>query len=84
VQKYVVDGGISLNFPVVDTVLWRMAAVEGTEEKHSVEAMAESIPEKHPLQNRWALWYFKSDKNKDWKDNLKLVISFDTVEEFWS
>ena len=30
VQKYVVDGGISLNFPVVDTVLWRMAAVEGT------------------------------------------------------
>ena len=28
---------------------------------------------------RWALWYYKSDKNKDWKDNLKLVISFDTV-----
>lgn len=31
------------------------------------------------LFNRWALWYFKPDKNKDWKDNLKLVISFDTV-----
>ena len=28
---------------------------------------------------RWALWYYKSDKNKEWKDNIKLVISFDTV-----
>lgn len=60
-----------------------MAAVEGTEEKRS-GTMAETLPERHPLQNKWALWYFKSDKNKDWKDNLKLVISFDTVEDFWS
>ena len=28
---------------------------------------------------RWALWYFKNDKSKDWKDCLKLVIAFDTV-----
>lgn len=42
------------------------------------------IPEKHPLQNKWALWYFKTDKNKDWKDCLKKVIEFDTVEDFWS
>ena len=33
--------------------------------------------------HRWALWYFKSDKNKDWKDNLKLVISFDTVSNVY-
>ena len=28
---------------------------------------------------RWSLWYLKADKSRDWKDNLKLVISFDTV-----
>jgi len=38
---------------------------------------------KHPLQNRWALWYFKNDKSKDWAANLKVVTSFDTVEDFW-
>ena len=30
---------------------------------------------------RWSLWYLKADKTKDWKDNLKLVISFDTVSQ---
>ena len=28
---------------------------------------------------RWSLWYFKKDSAKAWKDNLKLVTSFDTV-----
>lgn len=39
---------------------------------------------KHPLQNKWALWYFKNDKSKDWAANLKLVTAFDTVEDFWA
>jgi len=34
---------------------------------------------KHPLQNKWALWFFKNDKAKSWKANLRLVTSFDTV-----
>ena len=38
---------------------------------------------KHPLKNRWALWYFKNDKTKDWAANLKVVTAFDTVEDFW-
>ncbi|CAH3031069.1 eukaryotic translation initiation factor 4E isoform X2 [Pocillopora verrucosa] len=38
---------------------------------------------KHPLQNKWALWFFKNDKTKSWQDNLRLVTSFDTVEDFW-
>ena len=40
-----------------------------------------SLPKKHPLQNKWCLWYFKNDKSKEWKDNLKHVISFDTVSD---
>ena len=39
---------------------------------------------KHPLHNRWALWYFKNDKTKDWISNLKLITAFDTVEDFWA
>ncbi|XP_043911713.1 eukaryotic translation initiation factor 4E-like [Protopterus annectens] len=39
---------------------------------------------KHPLQNRWALWYFKNDKSKSWTENLRLIAKFDTVEDFWA
>lgn len=39
---------------------------------------------KHPLQHKWSLWFFKNDKAKSWKDNLRLVTSFDTVEDFWA
>nr|XP_033783217.1 eukaryotic translation initiation factor 4E type 1B isoform X1 [Geotrypetes seraphini] len=39
---------------------------------------------KHPLQNRWALWFFKNDKSKIWQANLRLVTKFDTVEDFWA
>ncbi|KAI0425248.1 translation initiation factor eIF 4e-like domain-containing protein [Xylaria sp. FL1042] len=40
---------------------------------------------KHPLQNRWTLWFTKpsSGKGDNWNDLLKEVIIFDTVEEFW-
>ncbi|XP_019848927.1 PREDICTED: uncharacterized protein LOC100636944 [Amphimedon queenslandica] len=43
-----------------------------------------SAPERHPLQNKWVLWYLKNDKQKKWKDNLRKIICIDTVEEFWS
>ncbi|KAM3717072.1 Eukaryotic translation initiation factor [Dirofilaria immitis] len=39
---------------------------------------------RHPLQCRWALWYLKADRNKDWEDCLKQVAVFDTVEDFWA
>uniref|UniRef100_H3B5X1 Eukaryotic translation initiation factor 4E family member 1c n=1 Tax=Latimeria chalumnae TaxID=7897 RepID=H3B5X1_LATCH len=39
---------------------------------------------KHPLQNKWALWYFKNDKSKSWTENLRLIAKFDTVEDFWA
>jgi len=41
---------------------------------------------KHPLQNRWTLWYDnpqgKTNQNS-WADQLKRVVTFDTVEDFW-
>ena len=43
---------------------------------------------KHPLAHRWTLWYTKpplpGQRGADsWADNLKEVITFDSVEEFW-
>jgi len=41
---------------------------------------------KHPLQNRWTLWYDNPGKRtspSSWGDHLKKVTEFDTVEDFW-
>ena len=51
-----------------------------------VEQVGKVDPElliKHPLQNRWSLWFFKNDKLKEWADNLRVITSFDTIEDFW-
>lgn len=42
------------------------------------------LSNRHPLQSRWALWYLKGDRHKNWEECLKLVSMFDTVEEFWA
>ncbi|XP_061690120.1 eukaryotic translation initiation factor 4E-1A-like isoform X2 [Syngnathoides biaculeatus] len=58
---------------------------EKEESKKSVQGLVGN-PElyiKHPLQNRWALWFFKNDKSKSWQANLRLISKFDTVEDFW-
>lgn len=39
---------------------------------------------KHPLQNRWTLWFMRNTKTKNWEDNLCEVTSFETVEDFWA
>lgn len=41
---------------------------------------------KHPLQNRWSLWYDNPRKRTSadtWGNHLKHVVEFDTVEDFW-
>ncbi|KAF2395514.1 eukaryotic translation initiation factor 4E [Trichodelitschia bisporula] len=45
----------------------------------------ENFNVKHPLMNKWTLWFTKPPTGKDnnWNDLLKEVISFDSVEEFW-
>lgn len=39
---------------------------------------------KHPLQNKWTLWYLESDRTKSWEELQNEITSFDTVEDFWS
>ncbi|TDZ40229.1 Eukaryotic translation initiation factor 4E-1 [Colletotrichum sidae] len=45
----------------------------------------ENFNVKHPLANKWTLWFTKppSGKGDNWNDLLKEVITFDSVEEFW-
>mmetsp|Transcript_26247 Transcript_26247/g.36964 ORF Transcript_26247/g.36964 Transcript_26247/m.36964 type:complete len:216 (+) Transcript_26247:167-814(+) len=41
---------------------------------------------KHPLQNRWTLWFDNPGKKttqESWAENLKKIVTFDTVEDFW-
>ncbi|KAJ1552605.1 hypothetical protein HK405_010685 [Cladochytrium tenue] len=41
---------------------------------------------KHALQRRWTLWFDSQAKKAtqaNWHDNLKKLVTFDTVEDFW-
>lgn len=54
------------------------------EKKEEVAAIDPEMLIKHPLENKWALWYFKNDRTRDWNENLKLVTEFEFVEDFWA
>ncbi|XP_019874827.1 eukaryotic translation initiation factor 4E-1A isoform X1 [Aethina tumida] len=49
---------------------------------NEIEQMDYSI--KHPLQNSWTLWYYENDRTQTWEKNQKEIVSFQTVEDFWS
>ncbi|KAI9810184.1 MAG: eukaryotic translation initiation factor 4E [Pycnora praestabilis] len=46
---------------------------------------ADNFNVKHPLMNKWTLWFTKppSGKGDNWNELLKEVVTFDSVEEFW-
>ncbi|KAL7683562.1 putative translation Initiation factor eIF-4e [Plasmopara halstedii] len=52
----------------------------------AVPATLRQVATKHPLQNRWVLWYDNPKKRhstESWEENLKNIYAFDTVEDFW-
>lgn len=38
---------------------------------------------KFPLENSWSFHFYKNDKAKSWKDNVKFITTVDFVEDFW-
>lgn len=59
--------------------------VENAEElMHEQISMGLHQVVKHPLQNVWTLWYLEKDRTKAWEDMQNEIMSFDTVEDFWS
>ncbi len=37
-----------------------------------------------PLEDSWSFWFFKNDRQCEWKDNLIQITTVSTVEGFWS
>ena len=37
-----------------------------------------------PLEDSWSFWFFKNDRQAEWKDNLIKITTVTTVESFWS
>lgn len=48
---------------------------------HSIE---EHIDEKLPLKHAWGTYFYKADKQRDWKQNVIYITSINYVEDFWS
>jgi len=38
---------------------------------------------KFPLENSWSFWFYKNEKLKSWKENVKFITTVDYVEDFW-
>ena len=65
-----------------------LAAQTNESEQKTVFHDPQNFTVKHPLISKWTLWYTKpstpGQRGADaWADNLKEVITFDSVEEFW-
>ncbi|XP_015927153.1 eukaryotic translation initiation factor 4E [Parasteatoda tepidariorum] len=64
-----------------------MMSPEDQELQENPTAAEEISPDmiiKHPLQNKWSLWFYKNDRTKSWEENLMEITTFDTVEDFWA
>ncbi|XP_037042991.1 eukaryotic translation initiation factor 4E1-like [Bradysia coprophila] len=51
---------------------------------HNKQQKMQSDIVKHPLHDRWTMWYLKQDQKKKWEEMLSKVETFDMVEDFWS
>lgn len=49
------------------------------EEAEEADQLSPELMIKHPLQNSWTLWFFKNDKTKQWEENQREIITFNTV-----
>lgn len=43
-----------------------------------------SDDEKLPLKHAWGTYFYKADKQRDWKQNVIYITSINYVEDFWS
>ena len=47
-------------------------------------AQQQQSDEKLPLKNAWSAFFYKADKQRDWKQNVIYITSINYVEDFWS
>ena len=52
---------------------------------HEMQSLIQSSADlSFPLEDSWAFWFFKNDRQCEWKDNLIQITTVSTVEKFWS
>lgn len=52
-------------------------------ESQVVKAALSDQSIKFPLENSWSFHFYKNDKAKLWKENVKFITTVDFVEDFW-
>lgn len=66
------------------TAIELVEKVDGLSLEEKLEAESGEAYIKHPLQNSWTLWFLHPDSQRNWDDRVIPILSFDTVEDFWS
>ena len=69
------------------TMVETMNVMVNLDEEQEVDQeiqLSKELYSKHPLQNTWALWFYKNDKGKSWEANQRVITTFETVEDFIS
>jgi hypothetical protein len=49
-----------------------------------LELQNQQQDDKLPLKNAWGTYFYKADKQRDWKQNVIYITSINYVEDFWS
>jgi Eukaryotic initiation factor 4E len=80
--------------PVESTPASDVNATQSTETKGSEDDQPITIFHdrmnynvKHPLHNEWTLWFDNPGKKanvQSWSQNLKEIVTFKTIEDFWA
>jgi len=45
---------------------------------------AATVTFKHPLEHEWTFWYFYPDRKRTWEENLTIIKTVSTIEDFWA
>ena len=53
------------------------------QQHHGLVSPLDDANVKFPLQDSWSFWFYKNEKTKSWKDNVKFITTVDFVEDFW-
>ena len=53
------------------------------EHHHGLASPLDDANVKFPLQDSWSFHFYKNEKTKTWKENVKFITTVDFVEDFW-
>ena len=56
----------------------------GTHLEFPTQQQQQSNDDKLLLKNGWGTYFYKADKQRDWKQNVIYITSINYVEDFWS